>query len=327
MRGAIIGYGNIAEKGHLPAYRKLGVSIVAIADVCPKRQKIASKAGLKSYSSPEELIENEDIDFLDLCTPPNCRLEALRLASSAGIDVLCEKPIARAWEADEIRKILMKSDIFFFPVHNWKYSPHYRKMKELMDGRGDILVQTQRITYSMGNEDWNPNWRVDRTISGGGILMDHGYHNIYLAMYLMGTEFERARLRSISFYDNRGVDNAVGFELEFPKDRRAVINLTWISDRREVKVTYNGSRRIELLENRMTAGNKVFEFDHSLSHDSIHTEWYQSVISDFLSNRLTGDKKYLTEALKVLEGIRELYKQSEKKGMVNSLRGQCGSQD
>lgn len=321
MRGAIVGYGNIAEKGHLPAYRKLGVSIVAIADVCPRRQEIASKAGLKSYSCPEELIEEEDIDFLDLCTPPNCRLEALKLASSAGIDVLCEKPIARAGEGDKIRKILMESDIFFFPVHNWKYSPHYRKMKELINGRGDVIMQTQRTSYSRGNEDWNPDWRINGAISGGGILMDHGYHNIYLAMYLMGAEFRKVRLRNISFYDDTGVDNAVEFELEFPEDRKAVINLTWTSGKREISVVYNSSRRVELLENRITYGDRVFEFECSLSRDSTHAEWYHGVILDFLSNRLTGDKKYLIEALKVLEGIRELYKQSEKRSQAISRLG------
>lgn len=314
MKGAIVGYGNIAEKAHMPAYRSLGVSIVAVADVCPRRREIASKAGLKSYSCLEELIEKEDIDFLDLCTPPNYRLEAIKLACSAGVDVLCEKPVARAGEVDKIRRILMKSDIFFFPVHNWKYSPHYRKMKELINGRGDIIMETQRTGYSKGNEDWNPDWRVNCAISGGGILMDHGYHNIYLAMYLMGAEFRKARLRNISFYDDSGVDNAAGFELEFPGDRKAMINLTWTSGKREIKnIVYNSSRRVELLENRITYGSKVFEFEYSLSQDSTHAEWYHGVISDFLSNRAAGDKKYLTEALKVLEGIRELYKQSEKK--------------
>lgn len=314
MKGAIIGYGNIAEKAHLPAYRKLGVSIVAVADVCPRRRMIASRAGMRSYSCLEELLENEEVDFLDLCTPPNYRLEAVKLACSSGVDVLCEKPIARANEVEEIRRLLMESDIFFFPVHNWKYSPHYQKMKELINvnGRGDIIMETRRTGYSRGNEDWNPDWRVDRAISGGGILMDHGYHNIYLAMYLMGSEFKKARLRNISYYAS-GIDSAAGFELEFPGERKAVINLTWTSGKREINIVYNSSRRIELLENRITYGSEVFEFAYSLSQDSTHAEWYHGVISDFLSNRARRDRKYLAEALKVLEGIRELYRQSRKK--------------
>jgi predicted dehydrogenase len=310
MKGAIVGYGNIAEKGHLPAYRALGVEIVAVADVCGRRRERAKKAGLRSYSTVEELLMGEELDFLDLCTPPNYRLQAIRLASSAGVDVICEKPIAHPFEVDLVRKVLMKSDIFFFPVHNWKYSPHYIKMKELINGRGDILMETRRKDYGRGNEDWNPDWRVNPDISGGGILMDHGYHNIYLAMYLMGSEFGRAKLNFISYFEDSKVDCSVGFELEFPGKRKAEVNLTWTSGRREVNIHCTSPRRIELFENKLTYGDRVYEFREGLSRDSVHADWYLGVISDFLSCREKGGKEHLLEALKVLEGVRELYKQS-----------------
>lgn len=310
MRGAIIGYGNIAEKGHLPAYRALGVNIVAAADLCARRREKARQAGLRSYSTPEELIEKEELDFLDICTPPNFRLQAIRLASSAGLDVLCEKPIAHASEVDRVKKILLKSDIFFFPVHNWKYSPHYRKMKELINGRGDIFMETRRTGYSRGNDDWNPDWRIDPNISGGGILMDHGYHNIYLAMYLMGCEFGRARLNSISYFKNSKVDCAVEFELDFPGDRKARVDLTWTSRKRQVNIHCSSPWRIELVENKLTYGDKVYKFKEGLSKDSVHADWYVGVIRDFLFWRRKGGKEHLREAIKVLEGVRDLYKQS-----------------
>ncbi len=310
MRGAIIGYGNIAEKGHLPAYRALGVEISAVADLCPERRERARMAGLRTYATPEELLEEEEIDFLDLCTPPNYRLQAVHLASLAGVDVLCEKPIAHPSEADKIRKAVMKSDIFFFPVHNWKYSPHYRKMKELINGKGDIIMETRRTGYSRGNEHWNPDWRVNPDISGGGILMDHGYHNIYLAMYLMGSEFGKARLNHMAYFKDSGVDCDVEFELLFPGERRARVSLTWTSGKREVNIHCSSPKRIELLENRLTYGDKVYEFTEGLSRDSVHADWFKGVIQDFLHLRKEKSKQHFLEALKVIEGVRELYKQS-----------------
>jgi predicted dehydrogenase len=312
MRGGIIGFGNIAEKGHLPAYRSLGVDVVAVADVCPERRRRARLSGLKSYSTPEELLEEEELDFVDLCTPPNYRLQAINLASIAGVDVLCEKPIAHPWELEEVRRAVLGSDIFFFPVHNWKYSPHYRKMKELINGKGDIFMETRRTGYSRGNEAWNPDWRVDPRISGGGILMDHGYHNIYLAMYLMGSEFGRAKLHSISYFGDTGVDCDVEFELEFPEGRRAMVSLTWTSLKREVNIQCSSPRKIELLENRLTCGDRVYEFREGLSKDSVHADWFRGVIRDFISLRKIGGRTYFQEALKVLEGVRELYRQSPK---------------
>lgn len=310
MRGAIVGYGNIAEKGHLPAYRALGVEIVAAADLCPERRDRARGAGLRPYSNLEELLEEEDLDFLDLCTPPNYRLQAIYLAAKRGVDVLCEKPIAHPMDVGKVKRAVMRSDIFFFPVHNWKYSPHYRKMKELVNGRGDLFMETRRTGYSRGNEDWNPDWRINPNISGGGILMDHGYHNIYLAMYLMGSEFGRARLNRISYFGDSGVDSDVEFELEFPGNRKARVSLTWTSGKREVNIHCSSPKKIELLENRLTYGDRVYEFTEGLSRDSVHADWFKGVIKDFLYFRERRDRQHFHEALKVIEGIRELYRQS-----------------
>ncbi|MDP6612683.1 MAG: Gfo/Idh/MocA family oxidoreductase [Candidatus Hydrothermarchaeota archaeon] len=313
MRGAIVGFGNIAEQGHLPAYRKLGVDIVAVADLCPSRRRLAKEYGLRSYSDMNSLVEKEEVDFIDLCTPPNYRINAFKIALEHGLDVMCEKPIAHMSDIMEVKKIARNGGSFFFPVHNWKYAPHYRKIKEVINGDSDIQMTTLRTSYGRGNHDWNPDWRVDCTISGGGILMDHGYHSIYLAMYLMDAEFRSAKLRSIAYFDDSDIEKIISFELAFSKGRRAVINLDWCAGKREIlNVVKTMNKRVELLENRITYGDQVYEFEYNLSHDSVHSEWYLGVISEFLEKRNTGDKKFFLEGAMIIEGIGELYEQAEK---------------
>lgn len=321
MKGAIVGFGNIAEKGHLPAHRKLGIDIVAAVDICPKRREVAAGYGLNVYESLTELGESEGLDFLDICTPQNFRLEAVKFAVENGLDVICEKPICHPDDLEDMKRIVGGSDIFFLPVHNWKYSPHYLKAKEIISSNGGRLerlqMNTLRTTYSHGNEDWDPDWRVHYDISGGGVLMDHGYHNIYLAMFLFGCEFKEAKLNHIEFFDDSRIEKKVNCELLFSCngsrsscDASVEINLEWNSDKREIKnVFFEGDHQIELCENKIISNGDVFEFEHALSGDSVHGAWYPDVFADFIRCRELKDPKYFREAVKVIEGIKEIYSQ------------------
>ena len=315
-KGAIIGFGNIALLGHLPAFKALGVDIVAAVDVCEKRRDAAEKEGLSALRTLDEL-EGLDIDFIDICTPPSARFEPIRYAIERGLDVVCEKPVSTPGDFSKIKRLVLGSDVFVYPVHNWKHAPHYVKVKEMVVEKGGIenlQMNTMRTTYSSGNTDWNPAWRVDKKISGGGIIMDHGYHNIYLAMHLFGSDFERAVLEDIDYYEsNPGVEKRACFSLEFPGKRKATITLDWGASTREIKNTiYECNSRLELSDKRIINSDHVYEFEESLSGDSVHGRWYVPVFKDFLKQRKTKDKTHFKEAMKVLEGIDSLYQQARK---------------
>src|SRR5579863_2798460 len=77
LRGAIVGYGFIAERGHAPAYALPGETrfeIVAVADACAARRDKAHAAlpRARIYENYEQLLERERgrIDFVDVATPP-----------------------------------------------------------------------------------------------------------------------------------------------------------------------------------------------------------------------------------------------------------------
>src|SRR5262249_31316447 len=71
LRGGVVGFGFIAERGHLPAYRSLkgGFEIAAVADVCAARREVARQQlpSARIYESAEELLEKErGLDFVDV---------------------------------------------------------------------------------------------------------------------------------------------------------------------------------------------------------------------------------------------------------------------
>lgn len=196
LRGAIIGHGYIASKGHLPAYQARtrsedDVEIIAIADITPKRLEQAQRDTLHSvrlYNSYEEMLlkERANLDFVDVATPPSTHAEIINYALDLGLHVLCEKPITTT--PREIQEIIQKAEQVqrvVFPVHNYKHAPVVKAINEIIESGNigevsSVTLQTFRNTHALGVPEWNPHWRRDHSYSGGGIAMDHGSHSFYL---------------------------------------------------------------------------------------------------------------------------------------------------
>src|SRR5579859_6075980 len=98
LRGAIVGFGFIAEGGHLPAYRakRAGGSsfeIVAVADTCAARRARAKDLlpGAAVYEDAASLLAAEGgrLDFVDIATPPSEHASIAHAAMDRGLHVLC----------------------------------------------------------------------------------------------------------------------------------------------------------------------------------------------------------------------------------------------
>ena len=139
LRGAIIGFGNIATRGHVPAYLheqiRNDVKIVGIVDVVEQnRHRVAELfPGTAFYSDIESLFSSEKVDFVDICTPPYTHVDYIRSAAGKGIHIICEKPLAEKFDTTvEIANVVRKSDIAFVPCHQYKYSPLWKTIHEMI---------------------------------------------------------------------------------------------------------------------------------------------------------------------------------------------------
>src|SRR5262245_59032943 len=103
LRGAIVGLGFIGGTGHLPAYLKMkDARIVAVADITPARLEVAKNAipGVRTYATWQALLSAEnELDFIDIATPPCDHAEIAEAAAERGLHVLCEKPLTTSSES------------------------------------------------------------------------------------------------------------------------------------------------------------------------------------------------------------------------------------
>ncbi len=255
LRGAVIGYGFIAETGHVPGYLKRretqgDIEIVAVADTCAARREAAHRAlpHARIYPDHASLLaaEGHNLDFVDIATPPSEHGEIAHAALDRGLHVLCEKPLAcSTQEARQLLEHAARAKRVLMPCHNYRHAPVVQAVRRILDedriGQVHLVtLNTFRNTHARGVADWRPDWRREREWSGGGIAMDHGSHTFYLAFDWLGS-YPTSVTAHMSTLGDWDTEDNFSCTLRFPTGV-AVAELTWNAGMRKVIYTIHGSR-------------------------------------------------------------------------------------
>jgi predicted dehydrogenase len=114
LRIGLIGVGGAAQINHIPALKKIeDVELVALCDRDREKVgRVAQKFGVpKATNRFDDLLEDESIDAIDICTPNFLHAPMATAALEAGKHVLCERPLSRsADEARQMAKAARKAD-------------------------------------------------------------------------------------------------------------------------------------------------------------------------------------------------------------------------
>jgi uncharacterized protein (TIRG00374 family) len=327
LRGAILGAGNIALRGHAPqwvgdAALVAEVEIVALADLSTANLAAAAVPfpRARHYARADELLANEALDFCDVCTPPFTHRALVEAAAARGVHVLCEKPIAPSLgEAEAIAQAVRSAGIAFAPCHQYHYSPQWQAVVRLLPRIGRIHLveyEVHRTEANPGNPNWAPAWRTDRALAGGGILFDHGAHIFYQLRSVLGEPAAvQATVRTLGHADY-GVEDSAFVVLDHG-DRLAEVRLTWAARRRSIRFHFVGADG-ELVgdDEHLTvraASTEEVSFTEGMSKGSSHSDWYAPLMRGFVDRvrRRDASTESLDEALYVARIIARAYESSE----------------
>lgn len=291
-RGAIVGFGNVALHGHLPGWQaQSDFRIVAVADPDSHRRALAQQAvpEARVYCDLPSLLGREDIDFIDVASPPAFHAAAITTAATAGKHILCEKPLTTVPEEyAQIRDTARRHGVVVHTVHNWKYSEafqlvHTRIAAGELGPLRSIIFDTARNGCSVTTGE---NWRVDPSVAGGGILVDHGWHAFYLMLSLAGQRPQaiRATLEKRRFVE-AGVEDTVACYIDFP-GLVGEIHLTWAADKRHTRWQMRGeSGALTIDDDRVLSSGAGIQQEQQLttplSAGSHHADWFGGVIEEF----------------------------------------------
>ncbi len=220
----IIGTGVAARILHWPALKTLSdrYHIVAVANrTRSKGVTFADMVGLDHatvYSDYRDLLARDDVEVVDLALPPSMNAEVARAAAEAGIDVICEKPLAATLEAARaIATLPAAHDVKVLIAENFRYENTLMDARRLIESGAidrPFMISYQWIQPVPPDDEIAARpWRQNPA-HAGGFLTDHGVHMIDAVRSLMG---DVATVQA--FGSNRrefltGFDNAV-YNLQF----------------------------------------------------------------------------------------------------------------
>ncbi|MDA3811117.1 MAG: Gfo/Idh/MocA family oxidoreductase [Spirochaetaceae bacterium] len=195
IRWGILGCGDVTEIKSGPGFSKAeGSSITA----CMRRDGKKAEDYAKRHNIPhwydnaDELINDPDVDAVYIATPPAYHKEYTLKSAAAGKPVYVEKPMAmNAGEVEEMIAACRNFDIPLFVAFYRRRLPVFVKIKELVTSGAIGTVRSMSVVLKKSvSEDFkdreNLPWRVIPSISGGGIFVDMGSHQLDILDWILG---------------------------------------------------------------------------------------------------------------------------------------------
>jgi predicted dehydrogenase len=203
VRLGMIGYGFMG-KAHTNAYHKVaeffpGTPKIKLQALCARdAAKAKVFAGNWGYASIEtdwrKLVEREDIDVVDICTPNDSHMEIALAAAAAGKMILCEKPLAMNGEQGrKMVEAVERAKVANMVWYNYRRIPAVTFAKQLIDEGKLGRIFHYRAKFL---QDWTISadlpqggaglWRLDAAAAGSGVTGDLLAHCIDTAIWLNG---------------------------------------------------------------------------------------------------------------------------------------------
>lgn len=304
QRVGLIGCGRIGLGMHARAYQALSdeFEVVAVADPTESRRELArEQLGLpaaSAYADYHDLLERDDLDFVDVTTPQDVRRAIVVAAAEAGKDVLAEKPLATVpRDAAEMVATAERCGIVLAVNHNYLFLPENVAISRLIDsgaiGQVEVAIQNfLGVIDHPGAAEYRPRWRHDHLAAGGGVLMDM-LHAVYLAERYLGGPIRRVS----ATVDRRLGDDGQVEDLalcRFEHDQGyALVNVGWgkgpggiaiMGTEGRIVVTYRdfGTCPFEPLEDVVVVTDQGARSELP----ELPREYFRPVLADFVRSRI-----------------------------------------
>lgn len=278
LKAAIVGGGSIAGQNHIPALKNLSDQVEILA-IC-SRDILKAKAMADSHGIPyafddiETMFSSCDLDLIVNCTPNNLHYDYTMQALHHNCHVFCEKPPAmNAKQAQEMADLAREKGKVLAYNFQRRQVPEYSLLNRCKENGqlGEIYHVKANYLRRRGIPGWG-NF-TNKTIQGGGALIDLGVHVLDLAMYLF--DYQKPDRIVGNIYDFIGktggkglkgqwdaakfdVDDACFAYISFPNNASIMLSCSFALNQKEEEVV-----NLEVFGNKAGATLKPF---------ALHTE-------------------------------------------------------
>ena len=186
----IVGCGMIADF-HAQALRSIaGARLIGVTDVnFAGAQIFAEKHGVLAYKTYEDMLKDDAVGAVCICTPSGYHAELAKSALLAGKHVAVEKPIAMTVsDADAVIEAAEKSGKLLTVISQLRFSQDVIRLKEAVQNGSLGQIRFCNLSMKYWREESyyaGSSWKGSRLLDGG-VLMNQGIHGIDLLRYVIG---------------------------------------------------------------------------------------------------------------------------------------------
>jgi predicted dehydrogenase len=238
--------------------------LVGVTDVNERLSSaLATRYGYERVEPDwRRLVESPDVDLVVACLPPLLNHEVVLAAAAAGKHIVCEKPLAGSAEAAaELLEACRAAGVFHGLGAAYRWTPALREIRALVE-RGDLgevrsLEASFMLDYA-ADPDVPLLWRFQRSVAGGGIAIDTGYHLVDCARFLVG-EIEAVQALTVTAIGERplpGAD-AIGNRGGGQRSADGPRGVVDVEDAAAALLTFGGGAYGMLETSRVAIGRRV----------------------------------------------------------------------
>lgn len=327
---AIIGCGHIAKKHADAITNSDGAHLVAVCDTIPEKMDFYSETyKVNTYTDIEQLLINENIDVINICTPSGYHKNIAIQAAKHQKHIIVEKPIALTIEdANEMIDAAEKNKVKLAVVHPNRFRPAMIELKQIVDSN-----KLGKISHANATVRWNRNqayydqadWRGTKSLDGG-VLMNQAIHNIDLLLWFMGEveevfSYEATRLRKIEAEDvstgvvkfkNGSLGVVEAATTIYPQNLEESISI--FGETGTVKVSGKTATMFEHLTIKSMNDKSIEELINKVNADPIGRSGHQCIVEDMIE-AIKYDREPIVNGLdgkRALEFVLAFYESAEK---------------
>lgn len=193
MRVGLIGTGAISHK-HAQAYRNIGYELTVCTNQTEARgREFAAKWDCEFVPSAEEVCRHPRVDFVDVCTFPDYRLQAVELCAASGKHIQVQKPISTNLPtARRMIEAAAAAGIQLGVASQHRFDDSSLFLRKALDaGRlGRILEGDAYVKWYRSDEYYSRPIKGSWKTEGGGALINQAIHQVDVLLWLLGPASE-----------------------------------------------------------------------------------------------------------------------------------------
>jgi predicted dehydrogenase len=157
FRVGVLGCGQVSQDHFVAWQRSKGARVVACCDPDrPRAEKRATDFNVeKVYTDPQEMMDREKLDLVDIITPRETHADMVRLAARHRVNALCEKPFCPTYDEGVVVLREIADNIRVMVNENWRYRPYYTRIGNWI--KKGTLGQIMHYRISLKRSNLIPN--------------------------------------------------------------------------------------------------------------------------------------------------------------------------